>query len=235
MIIHRDSKKRGRSQIDWLDSYHTFSFADYYDENWMGFGVLRVINEDYIKPGSGFGLHPHRNMEIITYVVSGELEHKDSLGNGSIIRPGEIQRMSAGTGVRHSEFNHSKTDELHLLQIWILPESKGIKPSYEQKQIPQVRNSLILLGADKPTEQAVMIHQHSCLYAGYFDKGQSFTHTLLQHQAWIQLIKGRVQVNEYAMHAGDGLGAQDEKELRFNCIEDAVFLFFEMGSSHVTP
>ena len=147
MLIIRNADHRGRTKTDWLDSYHTFSFAEYVDQRWMSFGCLRVINEDFIKPDMGFGMHSHHDMEIITYVIKGVLSHKDNMGNGSLIKPGEIQRMSAGSGVRHSEFNASNKDELHLLQIWILPEKKGIQPGYEQKLIAKVQNQLVLIQA----------------------------------------------------------------------------------------
>lgn len=228
MIIIRPSETRGRSKLDWLNSYHTFSFAEYYDEHWMSFGFLRVINEDFIKPGGGFSTHAHRDMEIITYVISGSLEHKDSLGNGSIIKPSEIQRMSAGTGVRHSEFNPSNTDELHLLQIWILPEKKAMAPGYEQKKILKHTNQFILIASNKPSEHAVIIHQNINLYAGYFDKGLNLSYSLNNHQGWLQLIKGRILLNEQLVHAGDGVLIQNEKQLEIECKEDAELLFFEM-------
>ncbi len=228
MILLRKAGDRGHSKLDWLNSHHTFSFADYYDENWMGFGFLRVINEDFIQPGSGFDMHPHRDMEIITYVVSGALEHKDSMGNGSIIRPGEIQRMSAGTGVRHSEFNHSDTDELHLLQIWIVPENKGMKSGYEQKQIQKQSNQFILMGSNNPSVQAVTIHQNINLYAGFLDKNSSLIYTLNNHQGWLQLIKGRIQLNGNLVNAGDGVLIQNEKQLTIQCKDEAELLFFEM-------
>lgn len=228
MITLRRSDTRGHNTIAWLNSYHTFSFADYYDEAWISRGFLRVINEDYIQPGQGFDTHPHRDMEIITYVIQGELRHQDSMGNGSIIKPGQIQRMSAGTGVLHSEFNHSNEEVLHLLQIWIVPEKKGLTPSYEQKQIPQARNQLILLGSPHPTQQAVKIHQHIELYAGYFDKDH-FVSCKLHHQdTWIQLIKGTLQVNEMVLQAGDGVWIQQEEEIALHCIQAAEFLLFKM-------
>lgn len=228
MILLRKAGDRGHSKLDWLNSHHTFSFADYYDENWMGSGFLRVINEDFIQPGSGFDMHPHRNMEIITYVVRGALEHKDSMGNGSIIKPGEIQRMSAGSGVRHSEFNYSDTDELHLLQIWIVPENKGMKPGYEQKQIQKQSNQFILIGSNNPSVQAVTIHQNIDLYAGFLDKNSSLIYTLNNHQGWLQLIKGQIQLNEHLVRAGDGVLIQNEKQLTIQCKDEAELLFFEM-------
>lgn len=228
MIAFRPSGKRGHNTIDWLTSYHTFSFADYYDEAWMRRGYLRVINEDYIQPGQGFNTHPHRDMEIITYVIQGELRHQDSMGNGSIIKPGEIQRMSAGTGIHHSEFNNSSTEELHLLQIWVLPEKKGISPSYEQKKIDQKRNQLVLLGTPDPTHDAVKIHQHIELYAGYFDRAHSVSCVLDNQDTWIQLIDGALNVNETEIKAGDGVWVQKEQQIVLNCVKDTEFLLFKM-------
>lgn len=228
MITLRQAEHRGHNTIDWLNSYHTFSFADYYDESWMRRGFLRVINEDYIQPGQGFNTHPHRDMEIITYVIQGELRHQDSMGNGSVIKPGEIQRMSAGTGIHHSEFNNSSTEELHLLQIWILPEKKGIKPSYEQKQIDKKRNQLVLLGSQHPTQEAVKIHQNIMLYAGYFDRNHSVSYILNNQDTWIQLIKGTLNLNGMIIQAGDGVWIQQEKEIVLNCEKDAEFLLFKM-------
>ena len=230
MIILRKSAERGHGKIDWLNSYHTFSFADYHDVDWMNRGFLRVINEDYIQPGKGFDMHPHRDMEIITYIIHGELKHQDSMGNGSIIKPGEIQRMSAGTGIRHSEFNASNQEGLHLLQIWILPEKKGITPSYEQKQIHPTRNQLILIGSKHPTQQAVKIHQNIELYVGYFDKDKSISYVLNQQDIWIQVIRGVLHVNEFVLQAGDGVWIQQEVVIELCCAHDAEFLLFKMLS-----
>ena len=227
MILIRKSKDRGKSVLNWLDSYHTFSFADYYDSQWMEFASLRVINEDTIQPGQGFGMHPHQDMEIITYVVHGALEHRDSMGNSSIIRPGEIQRMSAGTGVRHSEFNHSQTEALHLLQIWIMPESKGIQPVYEQKPIHKKFNQLTLLASPMPTADAVMLHQKMHLYAGYFHPNCQFNYSLESGHSWLQLIKGCISLNDQIMHPGDGAAIQNEKQITIACHDAVEFLFFE--------
>src|SRR6478672_384909 len=171
MIEMRKSTERGHANHGWLDSYHSFSFADYYDPKHMGFASLRVINEDIVEPGKGFGTHAHRDMEIITYILEGALEHKDSMGTGSIIRPGEIQRMSAGTGVTHSEFNPSRAQPVHLLQIWILPEARGLKPSYEQKQFSrdEIRGKLRLIASREPADEAVKIHQDVRLFATSLD------------------------------------------------------------------
>ena len=227
MIVIRKSKDRGKSFLDWLDSYHTFSFAEYYDRHWMEFGSLRVINEDTIQPGQGFGMHPHHDMEIITYVVQGALEHRDSMGNSSIIRPGEIQRMSAGTGVRHSELNHSQTEALHLLQIWIMPERKGIQPDYEQKPIQKKLNQLTLLASPMPTPDAVMLHQNMHLYVGYFHPNCQFNYSLKSSYSWLQLIKGNIGLNDQIMRPGDGAAIQNEKQITIECQDEAEFLFFE--------
>lgn len=228
MIILRSAKERGHNQINWLNSYHTFSFANYHDDDWMGRGYLRVINEDYIKPSQGFDMHPHRDMEIITYVISGALRHHDSMGNGSVIKPGEIQRMSAGSGVRHSEFNDSDKDELHLLQIWILPQNKGIEPGYEQKTIPSKRNQLILIGSQHPRSQAVKIHQNIELYVGYFDKSTTDSYPLNNCDTWLQLIHGQLRVNEREVNAGDGVWIQQEEDIAVHCLQDCEFLLFKM-------
>lgn len=230
MVIIRKAHERGRGQLDWLDSFHTFSFADYYDPNWMGFGHLRVINEDFIKPDRGFATHSHHNMEIVTYVISGILAHKDSMGNGSIIKPGEIQRMSAGTGVRHSEFNASLTEPLHLLQIWIVPQETGIQPGYEQKQIQKTMNQLILIGAPTAAEGIVKIHQQIKLYAGYFSANFELTHAVSNRPIWLQLIQGQIRCNQHVLAPGDGLLMQDEASLTIVCVEDCEFLLFEMDS-----
>jgi quercetin 2,3-dioxygenase len=229
MLFIRKSNERGNSQIGWLNSYHTFSFADYYDPEFMGFGNLRVINEDTVQPSYGFGRHPHDNMEIISYVVAGSLEHKDSMGTGSIIKPGEIQIMSAGTGVEHSEFNHSKTELLHFLQIWIIPEKQNLKPSYQQKTIPKEHNKLILIGSGNKQNADVVIHQRVDLYAGYLSQGHAVTHDLMKgNNAWIQLVKGTVEINDNRMTAGDGVAITDENKIEIKCIENAELLLFDL-------
>lgn len=231
MLTVRKSLNRGKSKTEWLTSYHTFSFADYHDEAWMHFGPLRVINEDDIKAHKGFDMHPHRDMEIITYVVSGALQHQDSMGNGSIIKPGEIQRMSAGNGILHSEFNHSPTESLHLLQIWIVPEQKGLAPSYEQKKIDKKWNQLILIGSHNPAIDAVKIHQNIEVFVGFFEKGERLTYTLNHHKAWLQVIKGHIEVNQEKLLQGDGMGTQGEKQLLIECLEPTEFLFFEINDN----
>lgn len=230
MIYIRKNDERGRSQTHWLNSFHTFSFADYYDPAFMGFGHLRVINEDTVQPGYGFGKHPHDNMEIISYVVEGSLEHKDSMGTGSVIKPGEIQMMTAGTGVEHSEFNHSKTDLLHFLQIWIIPEKSGLKPTYQQKTITKINNKFILIGAREPQDDTITIHQDVNLYTAYLTQNHSIYYSLKNDRiGWLQLIKGKIKLNDQMLSPGDGAAFQHEK-IDIYCIEDAEFLFFDLGN-----
>ncbi|WP_131782436.1 pirin family protein [Legionella gresilensis] len=231
MITTYKSNKRGHSQLGWLDSYHTFSFGSYYDPKFMGFGHLRVINEDTVKPGYGFGKHPHHNMEIISYVISGTLEHKDSMGNGSLIKAGEIQKMSAGTGVEHSEYNLSTTENLHFLQIWIIPEQKQLTPSYEQKIITQEKNKLILIGSPAGTTTAIKIQQDVNLFTAYFESNYSLKYTFLSHRAgWLQLIKGKITLNNHLLIAGDGAAITNENTIVIVCLEDAEFLLFDLVS-----
>ncbi len=230
MIYVRKSHERGRGQTNWLNSFHTFSFADYYDPGFMGFSSLRVINEDTVQPGFGFGKHPHDNMEIISYVIEGSLEHKDSMGTGSVIRPGEIQIMTAGTGVEHSEFNHSKTDLLHFLQIWIIPEKQNLKPSYQQMTIQKMNNQFILLGSHEEKENTVTIHQNVNLYVAFLTQGDAIDYPLKNDRmAWLQLIKGAIKLNNIELSAGDGIAIQDEK-INIHCDKDAEFLFFDLGN-----
>jgi redox-sensitive bicupin YhaK (pirin superfamily) len=214
MITIRPAKERGHANHGWLDTYHTFSFADYYDPKNVHFRSLRVINEDRVAPGYGFGTHPHNDMEIITYVLEGALAHKDSMGNGSPIVPGEVQRMSAGTGVLHSEFNDSKEEEVHLYQIWIFPEKKGIEPSYEQKFFPDEEklNRLRVIASAQAEDGAVKINQDVKLFATLLEQGKSVTHTLSNgRSAWIQVASGSVEVNGKRMVAGDGAAVSEEQ------------------------
>ena len=218
MIHVRRASDRGRTHIDWLDSRHTFSFGDYYDPRQMGFRALRVINDDRVKPGAGFGTHGHADMEILSYVLERALEHKDSMGTGSVIRPGEIQRMSAGTGVTHSEFNPSKKESVHLLQIWDLPEANGIKPSYEQKEFSrdEMRGKLRLIAARNPEGGAVKIHQDVRLFATMLG-GESVKHDLASGRyAWIQVARGSMQVNDKSLQAGDGAAISNESAIRLS-------------------
>jgi quercetin 2,3-dioxygenase len=216
MITVRPSEARGHFDHGWLNTFHTFSFADYNDPKHTHFRELRVINEDTVQPGGGFGTHPHRDMEIITYILQGALAHKDSMGTGSTIRPGDVQRMSAGTGVLHSEFNHSPDELVHLLQIWIFPEKRGLKPSYEQKTFSNEEklNRLRLVASPDGGEGSVTIHQDVRLYAGLLEAGKSVKHDLADGRgAWIQVTSGAVDVNGKRLSAGDGAAIEDEKQL----------------------
>ena len=213
MISIRHRNERGHADHGWLNTYHTFSFDTYYDPRYMGFRSLRVINEDRVAPGKGFPRHPHRDMEIITYILEGALEHKDSMGTGSIIRPGEAQRMSAGTGITHSEFNASKSEPVHLLQIWILPEVNGIPPSYEQKKFDRdkMRGASLLIASRNPSQNAVKIHQDAKLSAAVLDNGQSLEYPLeAGRHAWLQIARGKMHVNGIALEAGDGAAFSQE-------------------------
>ena len=208
MIAVRKAQDRGHANHGWLDSFHTFSFADYYDPREMGFGPLRVINEDRVAPGMGFGKHPHRDMEIISYVLDGALEHKDSMGTGSVIRPGDVQRMSAGTGVTHSEFNSSRAEPVHFLQIWIEPEVAGIEPSYEQKRFgaDQKRGRLRLIASRDGAEGSVTIHQDARVYAGLFDGAERAEQPLAPgRKGYVHVARGEVSVNGHALRGGDAL------------------------------
>jgi redox-sensitive bicupin YhaK (pirin superfamily) len=229
MIIVRQSGQRGYAHHGWLESFHTFSFADYYDSNFMGFENLRVINEDKIDPEMGFKTHRHHDMEIITYVISGSLEHKDSMNNGSIIRPGEIQIMSAGSGVAHSEFNASNSEVLHLLQIWVLPKQSGLVPRYEQKKIRSGKNELVLIASPKGSNGSVVIFQNVNLYEAKLEKNKSLTYKLdSDHSAWLQLISGSLTLNNVKLSAGDGAAIKDEHVLNFEPNEDSEFLLFDL-------
>ncbi len=215
MIAIRPAAQRGHAEHGWLDSRHTFSFADYHDDRYMGFGPLRVINEDRVQPGQGFGTHSHRDMEIISYVLEGALEHKDSLGNGSVIRPGHVQRMSAGTGVRHSEFNPSRDDVVHFLQIWIVPERRDIAPGYEERVFgdQEKRGRLKLIGSHEGREGSVVIHQDVDLYAAVLAPGEQVTHAQRPgRRTWIQVARGAVEVNGLALAAGDGAASTSERD-----------------------
>jgi redox-sensitive bicupin YhaK (pirin superfamily) len=231
MISIRKSNERGLTEIDWLKSYHTFSFGGYNDPQYRGCGSLRVINQDSVQPGKGFEPHQHADMEIISYVIEGALEHKDSMGTGSIIKPGEIQRMSAGGGVAHSEFNASQSEGVHFLQIWIIPNTKALKPSYEQKSIPQsVKNALILIGSPNSIENAVLIHQDVDLYVAYLNKNKSISHVFLDSRlGWIQVIKGQIKINDAILSQGDGAKLSDEKQIKIEALAEAEFLLFDIG------
>jgi hypothetical protein len=228
MIRIRKAEERGHFDHGWLDTYHTFSFADYYDPQFMGFRSLRVINEDKVKPGRGFGTHSHRDMEIVTYVLEGALEHRDSMGTGSVIRPGEVQRMSAGTGVLHSEINPSADQAVHLLQIWILPERRSLRPEYEQKTFPAAerQGKLRLVASHDGKDGSLTIHQDAKLFAATLTDGQSINYDLpAGRYAWLQLARGEVEVNGQKLHAGDGAAIEDERTLTLRGRDAEVLLF----------
>ena len=213
MLEIRKSAERGTADFGWLFSRHTFSFSDYYDPEQMGFGPLRVINEDRVQRGQGFGTHGHRDMEIISYVLEGALEHKDSIGTGSVSRPGDVQVMSAGTGIRHSEFNHSKTEPVHFLQIWIVPDRDGITPRYDQKKFPdsEKRARLQLVGSADGRDGSIVIHQDVELLAGILNRGEQATHRFGNgRNGWLQVARGSVEANGQRLGAGDGAAISDE-------------------------
>ena len=232
MMQVRKGNERGFGDHGWLRSFHSFSFADYYDAANMGFGALRVINEDRVTPGMGFGTHGHSDMEIISYVLEGAVEHKDSMGNGSVIRPGDVQRMSAGTGVRHSEFNPSKTDGVHFLQIWIEPGVKGIAPSYEEKHFDAAskRGKLRLVASSDAREGSVKLHQDASLYAALVDGAEKVTHTLAAgRRAYVHVARGSVSVNAQALAAGDALKLSELSEITLEHGDRAEVLLFDLA------
>ena len=233
MLTLRRSEERGHANFGWLDSRHTFSFGNYYDPQHMGFGPLRVINDDRVAPGAGFDTHGHRDMEIISYVLDGALAHKDSLGTGSVIRPGEVQRMSAGTGIRHSEFNASDQDPVHFLQIWILPERNGLKPSYEQKAFaPEDRRGrLRLLGARDGRDGAVTIHRDVDLYGTLLKDGESVAHSLApERQGWVHMARGTARINGQQLYPGDGIAVMQGAIDITGTSDDAELLLFDMAA-----
>lgn len=234
MLVVRPAAERGVTRIDWLDSRHTFSFAEYQDPDWMGFRTLRVINEDRVRPGKGFATHGHRDMEILTWVLSGALAHRDSLETGSTIQPGDAQRMTAGTGIRHSEFNASATDDVHFLQIWILPERSGLEPGYEQREItmPEDAGGLALLASRDGRDGSITIHQDVSVWVGRLAAGGGSVHSILPgRHAWLQVARGAVAVNGGAaeLAAGDGLAASDEPQLAITATADTEVLLFDLA------
>ncbi len=235
MLTPRYANDRGHADHGWLDSRHTFSFADYYDPAQMGFRALRVINEDRVKPARGFGAHPHRDMEIISYVLEGALAHRDSMGNGSTIRPGDVQRMSAGTGVTHSEENGSRSEPVHFLQIWLLPERRGLAPGYEQKHFDDAdkRGRLRLVASPDGDEDSVTVHQDARLYATILGPGQRAGLELpAGRHAWVQVVRGKLLVNGQAFGAGDGVALSDEKSVDLEGVshgEEAEALVFDLA------
>ncbi|MCL6567088.1 MAG: pirin family protein [Acidobacteriia bacterium] len=232
MITIRRGNERGRTRLDWLDSYHTFSFDTYYDPHWMQFRSLRVLNEDVVAPGRGFGMHPHRNMEILTYLLAGALAHRDSLGNGSVIRPGEIQRMTAGTGIAHSEFNASDSEPVHLLQIWIFPERKDLTPGYEQRRLDRdaMRGRLLRIAGPPGESAAVTIHQDAHLYAAWLEAGQQVTHTFApDRHGWLQVARGQLECNGHSLEAGDGAAFSTETQITLKAVTPAEILLFDLA------
>jgi quercetin 2,3-dioxygenase len=231
MISIRRAGERGSADHGWLDTRHTFSFGDYYDERHMGFRDLRVLNEDRVKPGHGFPTHAHRDMEILSWVLEGSLEHRDSLGNGSVIRPGELQRMSAGSGVRHSEGNPSGSEPLHFLQIWVLPEKNGLSPGYEQKSFPAEdrRGRLRLLASPDGSEGSVSIGQDVRLSGALWERPESFSYALSPGRAaWVQIARGAVELNGRRLEAGDGAAVTDEPRLELSGEDGAEALLFDL-------
>lgn len=232
MITIRRSNERGGGDYGWLNTRHTFSFNDYNDPKWMGFRSLRVINEDFVAPDGGFPTHPHRDMEIITYILSGSLEHKDSLGTGSVILPGDGQRMTAGRGIRHSEYNPSSTDAAHLLQIWILPEKQGLEPSYEQKSFPEAekRGKLRLIASNDGADGSVKINQDAKLFVTLLAPGEEVAHSLDGNRhAWLQVAKGEVELNGKKLNQGDGAAVSEEKKLTIKGTKDVEVLLFDLA------
>lgn len=228
----RLAEDRGAANLGWLDSKHSFSFGHYFDPNHLGFGPLRVINEDRVAAGGGFPTHPHADMEIISYVLEGALEHKDSIGTGSVIRPGDVQRMSAGTGIRHSEYNASKIDPVHFLQIWIVPEQDGLAPTYEQKAFSddEKRGKLRLIGSRDGRDGSVTIHRDVDLYATLLTDGEAVAHDLADGRgAWLQVARGSVKVNGAALKAGDGLSVTEPGSISILGVDDAEVLLFDLA------
>lgn len=232
MIILRKAEERGHFDHGWLNTYHTFSFADYLDRRHMGFRALRVINDDRVAPGRGFGMHPHQDMEIVTYILSGGLQHRDNMGNGSVIRSGDVQRMSAGTGVLHSEANASGSEWVHLLQIWILPETRGLQPGYEQKFFSpeDLSGRLRLIASRDGSEGSVTIHQDARIYAGKLGPGVSIKQPLSrQRHAWVHVARGEVDLNGHGLKTGDGAAISEEDRLQLRALADSEILVFDLA------
>jgi hypothetical protein len=231
MIQVRPSRERGQTQLGWLDSQHSFSFDRYYDPRYLGFRALRVINEDWIKPGAGFGTHSHRDMEILTYVLEGALEHRDSLGTGSVIRPGEVQRMTAGTGISHSEHNPSLVEPTHLLQIWIVPAHRGLEPGYEQRpfEIKQDPDHWRLIAVGDGREGALTIHQDADVFAAVLTAGSTLSYRLEpDRHAWAQIARGEVHLNDVRLGAGDGAAISGEEQINLSAVHPSELLLFDL-------
>jgi redox-sensitive bicupin YhaK (pirin superfamily) len=233
MITVRQAAQRGRTRLDWLDSWHTFSFGDYYDQAHMGFGPLRVINDDVVEAGRGFGTHPHSDMEILTWVLDGQLQHRDSLGTGSVIRPGEVQVMSAGTGIQHSEFNPSPVEPVHLLQIWILPERRGLPPRYDQQEVPLEQGVLRQIAAREPEPGAVRVFQDASVSVARLAAGQHVEHALRPGRtAWVQVARGSVRLDGTLLGEGDGAAVTGQDHLAIAADGDAEVLVFDLSMRH---
>ncbi|EDL62069.1 pirin family protein [Gimesia maris] len=232
MIQVRKSKERGHADHGWLKTHHTFSFSTYQDPEHMRFRALRVMNEDVVLPGQGFGTHPHNDMEIVTYVLEGALEHKDSMGNGEVLHAGEFQRMSAGTGITHSEFNPSDSEAVHLYQIWLYPEQKGIEPGYEQKRFPdsEQQNQLRLVASPQAEQGALKIHQDAQIFLSKLDSGQQVTHSLSTgRHAWLQVLRGAVRLNDVSLEVSDGAAVSDEEQLFITATDNAEIMLFDLA------
>jgi redox-sensitive bicupin YhaK (pirin superfamily) len=232
MMTVRLSEDRGHAQHGWLESYHTFSFADYFDPNFSGFRSLLVINEDRVQGGRGFGMHGHKDMTILSYVVKGSLEHKDSLGDGSVLKPGDVQVISAGTGITHGEFNGSKTDRVHFLQVWVVPNKRRLKPSYAEKNFSVAERSgqLKLIGSELGRDGSLPLHQDVDLFASMLEAGKEVAHSIGEGRAlWLQLIQGQLKVNETIVNNGDGLTVESEKRVSIRAVKRAEFLLFDLG------
>jgi len=232
MIAIRDAAARGHADHGWLNTYHTFSFDSYRDPRHMGFRALRVMNEDIVQPGQGFGEHPHRDMEIVTYVLEGALAHKDSMGNGEVLQAGEFQRMTAGTGITHSEFNPSDDQPVHLYQIWLFPSRKGIEPSYEQKRFAEEerKNRLRLIASPDAAEGSLLIHQDARIYLSTIDDGKETSHNLADgRHAWLQVLRGAVSLNEHSLKTSDGAAVSDERLLTIQAKGVAEVMLFDLA------
>jgi quercetin 2,3-dioxygenase len=232
MITIRRAEERGHANHGWLDTHHTFSFASYYDPRQMGFRALRVMNEDFVEPGEGFGTHPHQDMEIVTYVLEGALEHRDSMGNGEVLRPGEFQRMSAGTGITHSEFNPSHDEPVHLYQIWLFPDRKGIEPSYEQKRFAEDErhNRLRLVASADAADGSLLIHQDARIYLATIDDATEVRHELAEgRHAWLQVLRGAVLLGGRELETSDGAAVSDERLLTIQARGGAEIMLFDLA------
>lgn len=231
MMKIRRANERGHAEHGWLDTYHTFSFADYYDPQWMGFRTLRVINDDLVMPGMGFGMHPHRDMEIITYILSGALEHRDSMGNGRVIKPGDVQYMAAGKGVRHSEVNPSREEAVRLLQIWIVPDQKGLKPRYAEKSFANAPTGKLHLVTSKAgRDGSIPINQDADLWLGKLGASETVCHSLAaQRHAWLHVAEGEVTLNGETLRGGDAAAISDEQQMEISATKPSQVLLFDLN------